>query len=77
MATHLRIDAGDGTVTLVLISYWDSLAAARAYAGEACGRAASYAGDERFGLRPALEVRHFEAAGHDRRDFFGSLGAQA
>lgn len=55
--------AVDGMVEWTLVTYWESLAAITAFAGQAIERAVLYPGDEAFAIVPETVVRHYEVAG--------------
>jgi heme-degrading monooxygenase HmoA len=50
-------------VEFVTLSFWDSLDAVRAFAGEPVDRAVFYAEDDRFLVDRETSVTHFEALG--------------
>jgi heme-degrading monooxygenase HmoA len=58
----LRRQAED-RVEFVTLSFWDSLDAVRAFAGEPVDRAVFYAEDDRFLVDRETSVTHFEALG--------------
>jgi len=53
----------DGMVEFTLVTYWESLAAIKAFAGEEIERAVLYPGDEVFEIVPETVVRHYEVVG--------------
>lgn len=57
--------AVDGMVEWTLVTYWGSLEAIKAFAGEAIEQAVLYPGDAAFGIVPETAVRHYEVAGAD------------
>ncbi|NJD26797.1 MAG: hypothetical protein FIA92_00680 [Chloroflexi bacterium] len=50
----------DDRVEFVTLSFWDSMAAVRAFAGEEPDRAVFYPEDDRFLVERELTVHHFE-----------------
>ncbi len=54
----LRRDSGD-IAHFMLLSFWESMDAIRAYAGEKPEIAVLYDGDEAYGLDPDLFVSHY------------------
>ena len=54
----LERECTDG-VEVTLVTYWASLQAITAFAGEEIGRAVLYPGDEAFEIVSETEVRHF------------------
>ena len=58
-AWMLRRDEGDRT-EFVTLSYWDSLDAVRAFAGDDVERAVFYPEDDRFLLERETRVLHYE-----------------
>ena len=56
----LRRSAGPGLVEITLLTYWESLEAMRAFAGDEARRAVLYPGDEAFRIVPEKDVRYAE-----------------
>jgi len=52
---------------IVLVTYWDSLDAIRAYAGEDIAQARLYPEDARYGLDPDRHVTHYRVVAQDLR----------
>ncbi len=48
-----------GGVRICLITYWESMEAVRAYAGEEPEQARLYEGDEAFGIEPETRALHW------------------
>ncbi|MHC1788845.1 antibiotic biosynthesis monooxygenase family protein [Solidesulfovibrio sp.] len=53
----------DGAVEVTLVTYWTSLDAVKAFAGEDIGRAVLYPGDDVYEIVPETVVRHYEVVG--------------
>jgi len=53
----------DGRVEFITLSFWDSMAAVRAFAGHDPERAVFYPEDDRFLVDRELTVHHFELFG--------------
>ena len=55
----LEREAGDA-LEITLVTYWESLAAIEAFAGEDIGQARLYADDDAYAIVPDRTVRHYE-----------------
>jgi hypothetical protein len=53
----------DGLAEFTLTTYWESLAAIEAFAGDNIGVAVLYPGDDAFGIVPETVVRHYDVVG--------------
>lgn len=53
----------DGMVEVTLTTYWASLEAVSAYAGQDIGKAVLYPGDEAFAIVPETVARHYQVVG--------------
>ncbi|GID31978.1 antibiotic biosynthesis monooxygenase family protein [Paractinoplanes brasiliensis] len=56
-------DLGDGRTEVVTVSWWQSLDAIRAFAGDDISRAVFYPSDDEFLLDRETTVTHFEVTG--------------
>lgn len=57
-----------GRVEFITLSFWESMAAVRAFAGDDPERAVFYPEDDRFLVDRELTVHHFELFGGDEPD---------
>lgn len=56
-----------GKIEITLITYWDSLDAITAFAGEDIAQARLYPEDAKYELEPDLVVQHYEVIEHQFR----------
>ena len=63
MGYQILTREADDEAEVTLTTYWESLGAVSAYAGEAIGTAVLYPGDEAFEIVPELMVRHYVVVG--------------